>query len=250
LTQASHEALGGEPGTRPLVVDPFAGGGAIPLEALRVGADAFASDLNPVAVLLNKVVIELVPKFGERLAMEIDRWGKWIKDQAQQELGPYFPPNSDGSVPIAYLWARTIECEGPACGIKVPVMRSMWLEEKGRKRTALRMSHNVEMNRIDFDVILEPEATSVQPGTVKNGAVTCPVCGFTTNNENVRQQLARRIGGTTDARLVAVVSTHPDRQGRTYRVAQEEDLQAIDSANKHLKKVNRLGCGDLSPIPD
>ncbi len=62
LTQAAHESLGGEPGTRPLVVDPFAGGGSIPLEALRVGADAFASDLNPVAVLLNKVVLEYIPK--------------------------------------------------------------------------------------------------------------------------------------------------------------------------------------------
>ena len=68
LTQAAHEALGGAPGTRPLVVDPFAGGGSIPLEALRVGADAFASDLNPVAVLLNKVVLEYIPKYGQRLA--------------------------------------------------------------------------------------------------------------------------------------------------------------------------------------
>lgn len=64
LTQIAHESLGGEPGTRPLVVDPFAGGGSIPLEALRVGADAFASDLNPVAVLLNKVVLEYIPKYG------------------------------------------------------------------------------------------------------------------------------------------------------------------------------------------
>ena len=68
LTQAAHEALGGAPGTRPLVVDPFAGGGSIPLEALRVGADAFASDLNPVPVLLNKVVLEYIPKYGQRLA--------------------------------------------------------------------------------------------------------------------------------------------------------------------------------------
>ncbi|MCP4389407.1 MAG: DUF1156 domain-containing protein, partial [Gammaproteobacteria bacterium] len=65
LTQSAHEALGGIPGTRPLVVDPFAGGGSIPLEALRVGADAFASDLNPVAVLLNKVVLEYIPKYGK-----------------------------------------------------------------------------------------------------------------------------------------------------------------------------------------
>ena len=83
LTQAAHEALGGEPGTRPLVVDPFAGGGSIPLEALRVGADAFASDLNPVPVLLNKVVLEYIPKYGQRLADEVRKWGEWIKQQAE-----------------------------------------------------------------------------------------------------------------------------------------------------------------------
>jgi putative DNA methylase len=82
LTQAAHEALGGEKGTRPLVVDPFAGGGSIPLEALRVGADAFASDLNPVAVLLNKVVLEYIPKYGQRLADEIRKWGEWINKEA------------------------------------------------------------------------------------------------------------------------------------------------------------------------
>src|ERR1043165_8701172 len=74
LTQAAHEALGGTPGTRPLVVDPFAGGGAIPLEALRTGADAFASDLNPVAVLLSKVVLEYIPKYGHQLADGVRRW--------------------------------------------------------------------------------------------------------------------------------------------------------------------------------
>src|SRR5437773_6099182 len=71
LTQAAHEALGGVPGTKPLVVDPFAGGGAIPLEALRVGADAFASDLNPVPVLLNKVILEYAPRYGRRLVEQV-----------------------------------------------------------------------------------------------------------------------------------------------------------------------------------
>ena len=87
LVQAAHEALGGAPGTRPLVVDPFAGGGSIPLEALRVGADAFASDLNPVAVLLNKVVLEYIPKYGQQLADEVRKWGEWIKQEAEKELG-------------------------------------------------------------------------------------------------------------------------------------------------------------------
>ncbi len=75
LTHAAHEALGGMPNTKPLVVDPFAGGGAIPLEALRVGADAFASDLNPVAVLLNKITLEYIPRYGKKLAKEVRQWG-------------------------------------------------------------------------------------------------------------------------------------------------------------------------------
>jgi len=102
LTQAAHEALGGEKGTRPLVVDPFAGGGAIPLEALRVGADAFASDLNPVAVLLNKVVLEYIPKYGQKLADEVRKWGQWVKEQAEEELAQFYPKDADGSMPIAY----------------------------------------------------------------------------------------------------------------------------------------------------
>ena len=86
LTLSAHESLGGEPGTRPLVVDPFAGGGSIPLEALRVGADVFASDLNPVPVLLNKVVLEYIPKYGKTLADEVRIWGDWIKHEAEKEL--------------------------------------------------------------------------------------------------------------------------------------------------------------------
>ena len=147
LTQAAHEALGGVPGTRPLVVDPFAGGGSIPLEALRVGADAFASDLNPVAVLLNKVVLEYIPKYGQRLADEVRKWGQWVKEQAEQELAEFYPKDSDGATPIAYLWARTILSEAPGQGdvpVEVPLLRSFWLSKKRNKRLALRWMRNPE----------------------------------------------------------------------------------------------------------
>lgn len=134
LTQVAHEALGGEVGTRPLVVDPFAGGGSIPLEALRVGADTFASDLNPVAVLLNKVVLEYIPKYGQRLADEGRKWGQWVKEEAEKELAEFYPKDPDGSTPIAYLWARTIISEAPDDGtgipVEVPLMRSLWLAKK------------------------------------------------------------------------------------------------------------------------
>src|SRR5438876_2139812 len=155
LTQAAHEALGGAPGTLPLVVDPFAGGGSIPLEALRVGADAFASDLNPVPVLLNKVVLEYIPKYGQRLADEVRKWGDWIGSEAEKELTEFYPKDADGATPIAYLWARTIQCEGPACGAEVPLIRGLWLTKKASRSVALQLVPNKKAKRVDFQIIVK-----------------------------------------------------------------------------------------------
>src|ERR1043165_8751969 len=153
LTQAAHEALGGVPGSRPLVADPFAGGGSIPLEALRVGADAFASDLNPVPVLLNKVVLEYIPKYGQHLADEVRKWGEWIKKEAEKELAEFYPKDPDGATPIAYLWARTIKCEGPGCGAEVPLMRSLWLARKEDRSIALKLVPKPKAKRVDFEIV-------------------------------------------------------------------------------------------------
>ena len=155
LTQAAHEAMGGAPGTRPLVVDPFAGGGSIPLEALRVGADAFASDLNPIPVLLNKAVLEYIPKYGQRLADEVRKWGGWIKREAEKDLAKFYPKDSDGAMPIAYLWARTIQCEGPGCGAEVPLVRTLWLAKKASRSVAMQLVPNVKAKCVDFRIIIK-----------------------------------------------------------------------------------------------
>ena len=178
---------------RPLVVDPFAGGGSIPLEALRVGADAFASDLNPIPVLLNKVVLEYIPKYGKRLAEEVRKWGEWIKTEAEMELAEFYPKDPDGARPIAYLWARTIRCEGPACGAEVPLMRTMWLAKNVRRFIALQLLPNPELRRVEFRIIVKqsdgwvdqvdlqtPIENPSFDGTVKRGSATCPCCGYTT----------------------------------------------------------------------
>ncbi|RME94360.1 MAG: DUF1156 domain-containing protein, partial [Verrucomicrobia bacterium] len=167
LTQAAHEALAGPPGTRPLVVDPFAGGGAIPLEALRIGADAFASDLNPVAVLLNKVVLEYIPRHGGRLADEVRKWGAWVKEQAGQELGRFYPKDDDGAVPIAYLWARTIRCEGPGCGAEVPLVRSLWLSKKKGRRIGMRLIPRADRSGVDVEIVENPKPAEANQGTVR-----------------------------------------------------------------------------------
>lgn len=250
LTQAAHEALEGQPGTRPLVVDPFAGGGSIPLETLRVGADAFASDLNPVAVLLNKVVLEYIPKYGQKLADEVRKGGQWIKEQAEKELAAFYPKDPDGATPIAYLWARTITCEGPGCGAEVPLMRSLWLAKKDRRSVALRLVNRPRAKRVDFEIVQNAKAKEVGEGTVKRGSATCPVCGFTTAVTSVRRQLKARRGGAAAARLFCVVTTRPGEQGRFYRLPSERDREAVREAHKELERRMVAHKGPLSLVPE
>jgi len=249
LTQAAHEALGGEKGTRPLVVDPFAGGGAIPLEALRVGADAFASDLNPVAVLLNKVVLEYIPKYGQKLADEVRKWGQWVKEQAEKELAQFYPKDADGSTPIAYLWARTIKCEGPNCGAEVPLMRSLWLAKKGGS-VALRIVANPMQKQVDFEIIKDAKAKEVGEGTIRRGSPTCPCCGYTTPVASVRTQIRSRKGGAQDAKLFAVVTTRDTERGRFYRLPTDADIKAYRAATIELEKRKAAWTQPLSLVPD
>lgn len=269
LTQGAHEALGGAPGTRPLVVDPFAGGGSIPLEALRVGADAFASDLNPIPVLLNKVVLEYIPKYGQRLADEVKKWGEWIKKEAEKELSEFYPKDPDGATPIAYLWARTIQCEGPGCGAEVPLIRSLWLAKKGNRSIALRIVVNKNVGAslvgahssedradtrpaptIDFEIIQNVKTSAVGEGTVRKGTATCPICGFTTPNDKVRLQLSTRHGGAADARLIAVATTRSTETGRGYRLPNKQDLEALEEALNKFHQMQAQKSTSFCPVPD
>ena len=267
LTQGAHEALGGEPGTRPLVVDPFAGGGSIPLEALRVGADAFASDLNPVAVLLNKVVLEYIPKYGQRLADELRKWGQWIKEEAEKELAEFYPDDSDNGNLITYLWSKTILSEAPGQGefpVEIPLFRSMWLAKRKDGNVAFRWQRSkdglvetelVELKYSDGSThkvlrpvleIFEPKSASeVSQGTSKGGAATCPVTGYTNSVERVREQLKKRGGGSSDARLLCVVKTHPNRSGRIYR---KPNLKDIETAHLAEERLQELSENDLNGI--
>jgi adenine-specific DNA methylase len=231
LTQAAHEALGGEPGTRPLVLDPFAGGGSIPLEALRVGADAFASDLNPVAVLLNKVVLEYIPKYGQKLADEVRKWGQWVKEQAEKELVSLFPEADKRHPPVAYLWARTVRCEGPSCGTEVPLIRSLVLARRGKASRSLELVPHQKTRTIEIRIVT---GAGTDKGTVRRGSVTCPICGYTTPVASVRKQLIAAEGGADSSRLLAVVCRSED--GKTYRAPSEADLSAVKRAIRSVKR--------------
>lgn len=272
LTQAAHEALGGHVGTRPLVADPFAGGGSIPLEALRVGADAFASDLNPVPVLLNKVVLEYIPRYGQRLADEVRKWGQWTYAQLANELDSFYPKTNGGDSVGAYLWARTILSEAPSGDdypVEVPLLRSMLLLKKQRRFQALRWirdkTGNVEtevvsvtssdgrtlkVRRPRIEIFQPRSLTEVEKGTSSGGAATCPVTGYTTTVESVRRQLIDRRGGAEDARLVCVVASNSRGSGRLYMTPTSTDTDAAIAAAQELKRRVSEYVGDVSMVPD
>ena len=249
LTAAAHESLGGAPGTRPLVADPFSGGGSIPLEALRIGADAFASDLNPVAVIIEKTLLDYIPRYHPELATAVRKWGHWLRHEAEKELAIFHPAEGDGSYPIAYLWARTINCEGPGCGAEVPLIRSRWLARKPRSSAAFKLKTDPKAKEITIEIITDVKASEVGAGTVNRGAVTCPVCGFTTPVTSVRRQLKQRHGGTFDARLLCVVVLGPGGQGRSYRPPAERDRTALRNAEKHYMSLLNESVDGFPLIP-
>jgi len=250
LVKAAH---GDEP---PLVVDPFAGGGSIPLEALRVGCEAFASDLNPVACLILKVMLEDIPRHGPKLAEELRRVGAEIKQAAEKELADLYPKDPGGATPIAYLWARTVRCESPNCGAEIPLVRSLWISKKASRRCALRTRISREEGappRIELDLFKPETEAEVMPGFAVGGKAKCPACNIVLGNERVRAQLEQQRGGSSPqfdshghrsggARMIAVV-TAEGGEGRRYRPPREEDLRGCllaqdASADEPQEKVN------------
>ena len=262
LVRAAH---GEEP---PLVVDPFAGGGSIPLEALRLGCEAFASDLNPVACLILKVMLEDIPRHGPGLAEELRKVGGEIKTAAEKELADLYPTDPDGATPIAYLWARTVRCEAPNCGAEIPLMRSLWLCKKPKRKRALRANvvrPKGRLPRIEFEVF-EPKADKdVHAGTVTRAKASCLCCGIVLPPERVRAQLSEQCGGADvifndrgkrigGARMTAVVTLKPGETGRHYRLPTNVDYAAVHEAHSRLADIldgwERDGKQGLCPVPD
>jgi len=268
LVKAAHASVEGAPYEAPLVVDPFAGGGSIPLEALRVGCEAFASDLNPVACLILKVLLEDIPRHGPELAEDLRRLGAEITREVRAGLSELYPKDNDGATPIAYIWARTVRCESPRCGAEIPLARSYWLCKKASRRRALR--HRVvraagKLPQVEFEVF-EPNAEEDVPGgTVTRAKATCLCCGTVLPPERVRTQLAAERGGADavfddqgqrvgGARMLAVVSLREGETGRHYRLPTERDYAAVRLAHDRvaamLDEWERRGKQGLCPVPD
>ncbi|KWW97477.1 hypothetical protein TH66_17730 [Carbonactinospora thermoautotrophica] len=246
LRKAREEILRSTGGNPPPILDPFAGGGSIPLEAQRLGLKAHASDLNPVAVLINKALIEIPPKFagqppvfpgaaGSRtewpgatgLAEDVRCYGQWMRDEAEKRIGHLYPKAklSDGTEApvIAWIWARTVRCPNPACGIQMPLVRSWWLGKKKGKE-AYVVPH-VKDGRVVFDIGHDASKapTKNNDGTVRRTGAVCIGCGSAVPLAYIREEgKAKRIG----TQLMAIVAEGKRR--RIYLPPNEEHERAAD----------------------
>lgn len=246
----------------PLVADFFAGGGSIPLEAQRLGCDVMASDLNPVACLILKSMLEDIPRAGTNLPDELRRAAELVLATANERLSKYYPANPDGSKPVAYLWARTITCDG--CGAELPLVRSFWVAKKSGKKRAIRYTvlNRQVPPKLQLEMFEPKNDEEVPSGTVVRAKATCPCCKITMPAERVRTQLGVQRGGADvqfdengnrigGALLLAVVSLSNEAHGRQYRMSAPSDYAAVFEASKQLSEIvdTKLHNG-LSPIPD
>ena len=253
LGQARKEILKSTDGNPPPVLDPFCGGGSIPLEAQRLGLDAHASDLNPVAVLITKAMIEIPPRFGgvppvnpevrnglvknqtwkgvAGLAEDVRYYGKWMQNEAKKRIGHLYPkvqlPKEHGggeAAAIAWIWARTVKCPNPACGANMPLVTSFWLSKKRKKGAWVEPVIDFANKTVEFQ-IKTGIGSSPKPTKVARGArFHCLVCRQDASEHYIK---AESMAGRMRAQLMAIVAE--GNQDRVYLAPSEEQKKAAEA---------------------
>src|SRR5712691_3600238 len=232
-----EESCGGDP---PPILDPFAGGGSIPLEAQRLCLYACGRDLNPVAVLLSKALIEIPPRWSGHppvfpgsaaqamnwpgttgLREDILRYGEWVRAKVSELIGHLYPTVTFSGIEttvIAWIWARTITCPNPACRGTMPLVRSFQLGTKpGKERfvEAIPAGDHVRF-------VIRGPGGKAREGSVANKQAECLLCQAPVPLSHVRKEgVARRMG----SQLMAIVV-----QGERQRYYLPPDTSHVQAA--------------------
>jgi putative DNA methylase len=263
LGEVRAEILKSTGGNPPPFLDPFAGGGSIPLEAQRLGLEAHASDLNPVAVLINKALIEIPPKFagqppinpearkslvdgdwhGARgLADDIRYYGKWMRDEAERRIGHLYPkvtlPKEYGSgeaTVIAWLWVRTVICPNPACGAQMPLTSKWCLSQKKDREiwAEPEIDHTTTPPTIHFAV--KTGKGKPQNGTVNRQGAKCIACSTPVPFDYIRSE--GKVGKMGQQLLAIVAEGH---RGRVYLAPNSEHVGIAKQAEPEWKPDSDL----------
>ncbi len=233
----------------PRVFDPFAGGGAIPLEASRLGCRSFGNDINPVAHIIQKGSLEFPQRFGKpivysrdefirrygeaqyrrfaaenpmqaasgkvkienRLAFDVEYYARELLRRAEAEIGHFYPADAKGRKPIAYYWARVGTCSNPSCHAEVPLLKGFYLSKRRNTSESawVYLKPIIKGNKIDFEI---GKGKFDEEGWIARGNLKCPCCGNPTDVNKLKEQFKK---GETSERILAVIWEGPD--GKEYR---------------------------------
>jgi len=242
----------------PSVFDPFAGGGAIPLEAARLGCRSFGNDINPVAHIIERGSAEYPQKYGKpiilteyefnrlygdrghkmlkeheldvingkveipnRLAWDVEFYAKQILDATEKEVGYLYPADEKGRKPVAYYWARTATCSNPSCQSEVPMLKQFYLVNTSSKK--IYLSPIISGNEIDFEI---KSGVCSQKGFMKQRecSITCPCCGNVLSGAEVKRQSYEH---KTGLRLIAVIKEGDSGKEYTLPTKKEKEVCSL-----------------------
>ncbi len=249
-------------GTRtPTVLDAFAGGGSIPFEAARYGLNVLASDLNPVAVVTMKAAMEYPLKFGPDLQQDIDKWVKWVGDEAEKRLAEFFPC-LPGEKTLHYLWAHTVVC--PSCESVVPLSPNWWLYRRTEKQNlhrwcAVKPIPNPENKRVDFELVKgskgkgttiltnEGEYEPDTKTTISRGVGRCPNCNSVIEEETIKAYAQSSGLG----HLLYAVAYRKGSGSLEFRTPTTIDYEGFEKAEKFsINKRNNWELAGFMPIQE
>ena len=179
-------------------------------------------------------------------------WGDWVLEEAKKELSKFYPKEKDGSVPVGYIWARTIPCQNPSCRKDIPLMRQYWLAKKEKKKVSVHpyvTNDGVQFKIVGTDYESMPKDFDPEKGTVARAVAVCPCCGSTIDANTTRRLFQE---GKSGQKMVAVVTHREGYTGKRYRIATYEDLEIFHQAEECLAKKRQelMDQWGIDPVPD